>query len=129
MQHWSRYVFWLGLFGICVMFLSLVASTAAGLAPGSAIESGHGNLLRVGAFGGMLFIFCGIVLLAVVISGLRRIWGQLDNATRWLAIFTLAIGHFGTSYLVYFLMRRRFFGPDSAHASCIAVEGRKETGL
>ena len=117
MQHWSRYVFWLGLCGICTMFLSLVVTTAAGVKPAEVIHSGYGDLVRVGGFGGVLFISCGIVLLAVVVSGLRRIWGQLDNATRWLAIFALAVGHFGTSYLVYFLMRRRFFSPDSALAS------------
>jgi hypothetical protein len=117
MQHWSRYVFWLGLCGICMMFLSLVIITASGVEPANVIQAGYGYVMHVGGSGGMLFILCGIVLLAVVVSGLRRIWSQLDNATRWLAIFTLVVGHFGTSYLVYFLMRRRFFSPDSAAAS------------
>jgi hypothetical protein len=116
-KHWSRHVFRAGLAGFSGFLL--LAVYLAVLDPATKQLQVIGNELpvRVGGFGGTLFILCGIVLLAVDVSGLRRTWSELDKSTRWLVAFALLIGHFGTSYFVYYLLRDRFFGPRPTGAS------------
>ena len=112
MAHWSRYVFRLGLVGLVSAWLLALWLAISGQDIKTLEEVANGAVVKLGAGGGMLFMACGFVLLAFDISGLRRTWNQLDNATRWLATFALVIGHFGTAYLVYFLMRKRFFADE-----------------
>ncbi len=120
MNHWSRHVYRAGLGGFSC-FALLVAYVGVLDPDPRQFQMIASHLpARVGQIGASLFILCGFVLLAVDISGLRRIWSDLDKSTRWLATFSLLIGHFGTSYLVYYLLRDRFFPSRPMDASAQA---------